>query len=46
MMSYGMIVFIGILMISWPAALSLYYSIYSVVNIIKTFAVDKLTNKM
>ena len=46
MMSYGMIVFIGILMISWPTALSLYYSIYSVVNIIKTFAVDKLTNKM
>ena len=45
MMSYGMLVFIGILMISWPTALSLYYCIYSLVNIIKTLAVDKLTSR-
>ena len=42
MMSYSMILFIGVLMISWPTALSLYYMIFSVVNIIKTFAIDQL----
>lgn len=45
MMTYGMVIFIGIIMISWPTALSLYYCIYSVVNVIKTILIDKLTHK-
>ncbi len=45
MMSYSMLIFIGVLMINWPSALTLYYCIYSAVNVIKTFVVDGLTNK-
>lgn len=44
-MMYGMVVFIGFIMLSWPAALSLYYSIYSIVNIAKTIIIDKLTTE-
>ncbi len=46
MMTYGMIIFIGVLMLSWPTALSLYYLIFSIVNIIKTLAINKLMQKM
>ena len=42
-MMYGIVVFIAVIMLSWPAALSLYYCIYSVVNIGKTLLIDKLT---
>ena len=45
MVSYGMLIFIGVLMISWPTALSLYYAIYSLVNILKSIIIDKLTHK-
>lgn len=45
MMTYGMVIFIAIIMVSWPTALSLYYCISSVVNIIKTLAIDKMTHK-
>ena len=45
MMTYGMVIFIGIIMISWPTGLSLYYCIYSLVNIIKTIAIDQLTHR-
>ena len=44
MMTYGMLIFIAIIMLSWPTALSLYYMIYSLVNIIKTLVIDKITN--
>lgn len=45
MMTYGMVIFIAVIMISWPTALSLYYLISSAVNIIKTLAIDKMTHK-
>lgn len=44
-MTYGMTAFIGVIMLSWPTALSLYYLIYSVINIIKSFAIDRLSHK-
>ena len=44
-MTYGMVVFIAFIMISWPTALSLYYMIYSVINIIKTLALQKIAEK-
>lgn len=44
-MTYGMTAFIGVIMLSWPTALSLYYLIYSVINIIKTFVIDRLSHK-
>ncbi len=44
-MLYGMVVFIAYIMLSWPAALSLYYCIYSVVNIAKIILIDQLTNR-
>ena len=45
MMTYGMVVFIAFIMISWPTALSLYYCISSVVNIIKTIGMQMLADK-
>ena len=45
MMTYGMVVFIAFIMISWPTALSLYYCISSVVNIIKTIGMQLLADK-
>lgn len=45
MMTYGMVVFIAFIMLSWPVALSLYYCIYSIINIVKTYLIDKLTHK-
>lgn len=44
-MMYGIVVFIAVIMLSWPAALSLYYCIYSFVNIGKTLLIDKLMQK-
>lgn len=44
-MMYGMLAMIAFAMLSWPTALSLYYCIYSLVNIIKTVVVDALTHK-
>ncbi len=43
--TYGMVAFIAIIMLSWPTALSLYYMIYSVINIGKTLIIDKLSHK-
>ena len=45
LMMYSMVVFIGIIMLSWPTALSLYYAIYSCINIVKTIVIDKITHK-
>ena len=45
MMLYGMIVFIAFIMLQWPAALSLYYCIYSLVNIAKVVIIDQLMQK-
>ena len=45
MMMYSMVAFIAIIMLSWPAALSLYYCIYSLVNIAKTVIIDHLMQK-
>ena len=45
MMMYSMVAFIAIIMLSWPAALSLYYCIYSIVNIAKTVIIDQLMQK-
>ena len=45
MMTYGMMGMIAIAMYSLPTALSLYYCIYSLVNIVKTLAIDKMTHK-
>lgn len=44
-MTYGMTAFIGVIMLSWPTALSLYYLIYSVINIIKSIVIDRLSHK-
>ena len=45
LMTYGMVVFIAFIMLSWPCALSLYYTITSVVNILKTLILNKITEK-
>ena len=45
LMTYGMVVFIAFIMLSWPCALSLYYTITSVVNIAKTLILNKITEK-
>lgn len=42
---YFMIIFIGVLMLQWPSAMSLYYFISSCVMIIKTIIVDKIAMK-
>lgn len=44
-MTYGMVIFIAFIMISWPCALSLYYSISSCIQIIKTLILNKITEK-
>ncbi len=44
-MTYGMTAFIGVIMLSWPTALSLYYCIYSVINIVKSIVIDKMSHK-
>ena len=44
-MTYGMVAFIAVIMLSWPTALSLYYLIYSVINIAKTIIIDRLTHR-
>ena len=45
MMTYGMLIMISFIMLSWPTALSLYYVIYSIINIVKTLVIDKLSHK-
>lgn len=42
-MTYGMLIMIAFVMLNWPTALSLYYCIYSGINIAKTLLIDKLT---
>lgn len=44
-MMYFMIIFIGVLMLSWPSAMSLYYLISSLVAIGKTCLVDKIMHR-
>jgi YidC/Oxa1 family membrane protein insertase len=45
MMTYGMLAMVAFAMYSLPTALSLYYCIYSIVNILKTIVIDKMTHK-
>ena len=45
MMTYGMLGMVAIAMFSIPTAVSLYYCISSIVNILKTLAIDKMTHK-
>ena len=44
-MTYGMLAMVAFAMFSFPTALSLYYSISSVVNIVKTLVIDAMTHK-
>ena len=44
-MTYGMLAMVAFAMYSCPTALSLYYCIYSIVNIVKTLVIDKMTHK-
>lgn len=45
LLTYGMLIMIAFVMLNWPTALSLYYCIYSLINILKTVIIDKITNK-
>lgn len=45
MMTYSMLAMVAFAMFSCPTALSLYYCIYSVINILKTIAIDQITHK-
>lgn len=45
MMTYGMLAMIALAMYSCPTGLSLYYCIYSIVNILKSLVIDKMTHK-
>lgn len=45
MMTYGMLGMVAIAMFSIPTAVALYYCISSIVNILKTVAIDKMTHK-
>ena len=44
-MTYAMLAMIAFAMLSCPTALSLYYCIYSLINIVKTIVIDKMTHK-
>ncbi len=39
-MMYGMVLLIGVVMLNWPSALSLYYAIVSIINILKSLMVE------
>ena len=45
MMTYMMLAMIAFAMFSCPTALSLYYCIYSFINVIKTIVIDMITHK-
>ena len=45
MMTYAMLAMIAFAMYSCPTALSLYYCIYSFINVIKTLVIDRITHK-
>ena len=45
MMTYSMLAMVAFAMFSCPTALSLYYCIYSVINILKTLVIDRITHK-
>jgi YidC/Oxa1 family membrane protein insertase len=45
MMTYAMLAMISFAMFSIPTALSLYYCISSIVNIVKTLVIDRMTHK-
>lgn len=44
-MMYGLVAVVGFAMLNWPTALSLYYAIVSVINILKTIAVEIIMQK-
>lgn len=45
MMTYAMLAMIAFAMYSCPTALSLYYCIYSFINVVKTLVIDRITHK-
>lgn len=45
MMTYAMLAMIAFAMYSCPTALSLYYCIYSFINVVKTIVIDMITHK-
>jgi YidC/Oxa1 family membrane protein insertase len=45
MMTYSMLAMVAFAMFSIPTAVSLYYCISSIVNIVKTIVIDKMTHK-
>ena len=45
MMTYMMLAMIAFAMYSCPTALSLYYCIYSFINVVKTLVIDQITHK-
>jgi len=45
MITYAMLAMISFAMFSIPTALSLYYCISSIVNIVKTLVIDRMTHK-
>ena len=45
MMTYAMLAMIAFAMYSCPTALSLYYCIYSFINVVKTIVIDRITHK-
>jgi len=45
LMTYGMLIFISFIMLSWQSAMSLYYCIFSLINIGKTLFIDKMNNR-
>jgi len=45
LMTYGMLIFISFIMLSWQSAMSLYYCIFSLINIGKTLFIEYMNNK-
>ena len=45
MMTYAMLAMVAFAMYSCPTALSLYYCIYSLINVLKTLVIDRITHK-
>jgi len=45
LMTYGMLIFISFIMLNWQSAMTLYYCIFSLINIGKTLLIEYLNNK-
>ena len=45
LLTYGMLIMISFAMLNWPTVLSLYYCIYSIINVVKTLVIDLIIKK-